>query len=58
VSKKTALPADDALTPDREAAGDVAPAVPTRPSAKATPWLPLVRPPSVAVTPPGLMPAK
>lgn len=37
MSKKTALPAEDALTPDREAEGDVAPAVPTRPSAKATP---------------------
>ncbi len=28
MSEKTALPAEDALTPDREAEGDVAPAVP------------------------------
>jgi hypothetical protein len=41
VSKQTALPAEAALTPEREAEReaeeDVAPAVPTCPSAKATP---------------------
>ena len=55
MSKKTALPAEDALTLNRERQRGMS-RQPFR--LVLARRLPLVRPPSVAVTPPGLMPAQ